>query len=264
MNHRPRKRFGQNFLIDPNISGKIAALIDAGPDDTVVEIGPGQGALTAILLATGCELHCVEIDRDLQRTLARRFSASDRFHLHPGDALKTDFHALTGGKPFRLVGNLPYNISTPLIFHAMNFCPVIRDMIFMLQNEVVMRMTAAPGSKSYGRLSVMTQLHCRVTPHFMVRPGAFRPAPAVDSRIVQLVPHTSPPVELDDREHFAQLVQRAFGQRRKTLRNALKGILDADAIRGCGIDPGARAENLDLKAFAVLSRVAKAGHSSKL
>lgn len=251
MSYRAKRRFGQNFLTDANVVDRIIRAIAPRPGDHMVEIGPGQGALTAPLLEHVNRLDAVEVDWDLAARLQERFSG--RLTVHREDALEVDFAALAGAGPLRVVGNLPYNISTPLIFHLLDARRHITDMHFMLQREVVERMSAGPGSKRYGRLSVMVQYACRAERLFDVPPGAFRPPPKVTSSIVRLTPHPEPPVTVPDERLLAQVVARAFGQRRKTLRNALSGLLDADRIAGAGIDPGARAETLDLADFARLA-----------
>ncbi len=252
---RPRKRLGQHFLHDPRIIGRILKSIDPEPGEVFTEIGPGPGALTFPLLARAGRLHVVEIDRDLATRLkAAPEAVEGRLIVHRQDALKTDFCGLVPARDgIRVVGNLPYNISTPLLFHLFEQKHCIRDMHFMLQKEVVDRMAARPGSRTYGRLSVMTQFHCRITPLFDIGPGAFRPPPRVHSTFVRLVPHPVPPVEVADERCFDTVVRQAFSQRRKTLRNALKGLLDADRIAAAGVDPGSRAESLDLAAFARLA-----------
>ncbi|MFW5909211.1 MAG: 16S rRNA (adenine(1518)-N(6)/adenine(1519)-N(6))-dimethyltransferase RsmA [Thiohalospira sp.] len=258
--HRPRKRFGQNFLHDPNIIQRIVDAVAPRPDEALVEIGPGEGALTEPLLAAAGRLTAVELDRDLAAALRVRFG--EALTVVEADATRVDLDALVperGETPLRLVGNLPYNVSTPLLFHLLGQRHAVRDMHFMLQREVVERMGARPGSRQYGRLSVMVQYHCAVTPLFRVPAGAFRPAPKVESMVVRLVPHTEPPVAVADEARLAAVVTRAFGARRKTLANALKGELDAEAIRAAGIDPGARAETLDLAAFARLANAGVAG-----
>ncbi|MCW8872749.1 MAG: 16S rRNA (adenine(1518)-N(6)/adenine(1519)-N(6))-dimethyltransferase RsmA [Xanthomonadales bacterium] len=253
MQHRPRKRFGQNFLADQQIIERIVNVIAPGVGQVIVEIGPGEAALTTLLAASGAELHLLEIDRDLGASLEQRFALAPNVHLHRGDALQMDLSALTSGQRFRLVGNLPYNISTPLLFHALRWSDLIVDMHFMLQQEVVNRMAAQPGGKAWGRLSIMCQYRCTVTPLFTVPPEAFRPAPKVQSAIVRLVPHPKPPVHITDMARFERLVAQAFSMRRKTLRNCLRGLLDADAIAAAGIDPGLRPEALDLSQFAALA-----------
>jgi len=258
MKHKPRKRFGQNFLVDEIIIQRIVDAIQTGPGQTVVEIGPGQGAITVPLLATGCNLHVVEIDRDLvsQLRLSHPTLQHDekRFFLHQADALRADIGAIAGVEEFKLVGNLPYNISTPLIFHTFNWRQQISEMVFMLQKEVVERMAAKAGDgKTYGRLSVMTQYYCQVEPLFRVPPEAFYPPPKVESSIVSLRPYKQLPVQVDNEAHFDQIVKAAFGMRRKTLRNALAKLLNTDQIKQAGIDPTKRAEQLSLADYAALA-----------
>ena len=255
--HRPRKRFGQHFLRDPSVLERIVAAIRPVPGDHLVEIGPGLGALTRPLLAAVGELDAVELDRDLLEPLRAHCADIGRLRLHHADALKFDFAALRGTGPrLRVVGNLPYNISTPLLFHLLNQASHLRDLHFMLQQDVVERMAAGPGEEAYGRLSVMLQYRCQVEPLFTVGPEAFRPPPKVRSAVVRLVPRETLPVAVRDERLFAEVVRRAFAQRRKTLRNALRGWLDIAQIEAAGVNPGARPETLDLAAFAALSAVA--------
>jgi len=255
--HRAKKRFGQHFLHDPGVLARIVAAIDPRPADRLVEIGPGLGALTVPLLARLPRLEVVELDRDVIPELRARAAAAApdaELVIHEGDALEFDFAALAGDGPrLRLVGNLPYNVSTPLLFHLFEQRHAIRDMHFMLQKEVVDRMAAAPASDAYGRLSVMLAAYARVEKLFKVGPGAFKPAPKVDSAIVRLVPYAAPPFPLPDPARFAALVGRAFTMRRKTLRNALKGVVDEAAMRAAGIDPQARPETLSAEQFARLA-----------
>jgi 16S rRNA (adenine1518-N6/adenine1519-N6)-dimethyltransferase len=256
--HRPRKRFGQHFLHDPGVIARIIAAVNPQPGQRLVEIGPGEGALTLPLLARGVELTVIELDRDLAARLAARPESGSSLRVVQGDALKIRLAELSGpGVRLRLLGNLPYNVSTPLLFRFIAQAEVIDDMHFMLQREVVERMAAPPGSKTYGRLSVMLAAACRIEALFEVGPGAFRPPPKVWSSVVRLVPWREPPFEIPDRGHFAEVVRRAFGQRRKTLRNALAGLVEESTIRASGIDPGARAETLPPEAFARLA----GGHS---
>ncbi len=251
--HRARKRFGQHFLHDPAVVARIAAAIAPGPDDTLVEIGPGTGALTAALLDAAGTLHAVEIDRDLARVLDERFGERG-LRLHQGDALDFDFAALaTGPASLRVVGNLPYNISTPLVFRLLRARDVIRDMHFMLQREVVTRMAAPPGGRDYGRLSVMVQLHCRVEALFRVGPGAFTPAPRVDSAVVRLTPRATLPLTGTRLEDFGRLVTAAFARRRKTLRNALGGLREPAQMVAAGVDPTVRPETLSVADFVALT-----------
>lgn len=264
MSHQPRKRFGQHFLHDPRVIERIIDAIDPAPGDRLVEIGPGEGALTLPLLARGARLTVIELDRDLAARLAERPETGDALAIVQGDALKVSIASLAGpGERLRLVGNLPYNVSTPLLFRFLEQASVIRDMHFMLQREVVERMVAPPGSKTYGRLSVMLAAACRAEALFDIGPGAFRPPPRVWSTIVRLEPWTERPFQGSDAKLFAEVVRRAFGQRRKTLRNALSDLLDEPDIRAADCDPGARAETLPAAAFGRLALVAgrKRGHA---
>lgn len=254
--HKARKRFGQNFLHDQGVIGRIIRAINPQPGQHLVEIGPGLGALTEELLEA-CEgrLDAVELDRDLIPVLRTQFFRyADSFTIHEADALKFDFASLKQDeRPLRIVGNLPYNISTPLIFHLLSFNGLIQDMHFMLQKEVVDRLAAAPGDSHYGRLGIMAQYYCQVEPLFVVPPGAFSPAPKVDSAIVRLVPHTELPTPAKDVEMLQTVVRTAFGQRRKTLRNNLKTLIDAERLEQLGIDPGLRPERLTLEQFVSIS-----------
>lgn len=250
--HQPRKRFGQHFLHDPGVIGRIVAAIAPQPQDRMVEIGPGLGALTLPLLARLDELHAVEIDRDAIRHLHEITQHEPRLHIHSADVLEFTFAHIYEGERLRLVGNLPYNISTPLLFHLIEQRERILDMHFMLQKEVVDRMAAAPGSEHYGRLTVMLSPWVRVEPLFDIGPGAFRPPPRVVSTVVRLTPHEQP-LPIGDPRHFATVVRAAFSQRRKTLRNSLRPFLDAEDIAAAGIDPGLRAEVLSPAEFVALS-----------
>ncbi|HXQ63266.1 MAG TPA: 16S rRNA (adenine(1518)-N(6)/adenine(1519)-N(6))-dimethyltransferase RsmA [Steroidobacteraceae bacterium] len=251
---RARKRFGQHFLHDPAVIARIVAAIDPQPGERLIEIGPGLGALTLPLLDRAGRLEVVELDRDVIPVLAERARGHGEIIVHQADVLSFDFSALAGSAgPLRLCGNLPYNISTPLLFHVLAAAPNLIDMHFMLQKEVVARMAAAPDSGEYGRLTVMLAVHCRVEHLFDVGPGAFRPPPRVDSAVVRLVPHQTPPFARPDPARFALVVARAFGQRRKTLRNALKGIVDPAGFAAARIDAGRRAETLYPEEFARLA-----------
>lgn len=248
--HRPRKRFGQNFLHDTGVISRIAGAIHPQADDHLVEIGPGQGALTESLVASGGQLDVIELDRDLIPGLLAAFSIYPGFKLHSADALTFDYAALAAGKErLRVVGNLPYNISTPLIFKLLENAAIIQDMHFMLQLEVVQRLAASPGSKNWGRLGIMAQYQCRVEHLFDVPPEAFNPPPKVQSAIVRLTPWQDSPWPACDQAALRQIVQAAFAQRRKTLRNNMKGLIDGDALEALGIDPGVRAEMLELTQF---------------
>ena len=251
---RPRKRFGQHFLHDPRIIERIITAFNPQPGERIVEIGPGRGALTGQLLTAAGRLDVIELDRDLAAALPARFVAASGLTIHSVDALQFDFTTLgAAAHELRIIGNLPYNISTPLIFHCLDQAAVIRDMLFMLQREIVARMTAEPGNKTYGRLSVMTQFACEVKNLFPVRPGAFQPPPKVDSAIVRLVPRRTPLFPGTESRALESVVRHAFNKRRKTLRNSLQGILSETAIESAGIDPGKRAEQLQLSQFAALA-----------
>ncbi|MEW5887673.1 MAG: 16S rRNA (adenine(1518)-N(6)/adenine(1519)-N(6))-dimethyltransferase RsmA [Pseudomonadota bacterium] len=241
MKHVPRRRFGQNFLVDKGVIARIIAAIDPRPGDNLVEIGPGLAALTEPLLARLDHLHVVEIDRDLVARLRERFP-SETLIIHGADALRFDFSALGG--PLRVVGNLPYNISTPLLFHLASCAGTLRDITVMLQKEVVDRLVAHAGEEAYGRLSVMLQYRFRPEKLFDVPAGAFRPVPQVTSAIVRLVPRPAAELNAQDEKLLAAVVSAAFGQRRKTLRNALAKYLDDGAFAELGIDPGERGERL--------------------
>ena len=253
MEHKARKRFGQNFLHDRHVIDRIVRAIHPKAGERLVEIGPGLGALTQPLLQAAGKLDVVELDRDLIPKLEQLCAGQGELVIHSADALKFDFCALAAGGKLRLAGNLPYNISTPLIFHLLDQAQCIDDMHFMLQKEVVERLAAKPDTSDYGRLSVMVQYRCKVEKLFLVPPGAFTPAPKVDSAIVRLEPHAVPPVDVDAAA-LEKLVAQAFSQRRKTLRNTLKGLLDAETIEAAGIDPQRRAETLSLEEFAALAR----------
>lgn len=244
--HVPRKRFGQNFLVDAGVIDGIIAAIAPQPDDNLVEIGPGLGALTTPLLARLQRLHVVEIDRDLIARL-RHHEMSGRLEIHEGDVLRFDFSAL--GAALRIVGNLPYNISTPLLFRFAEFTRIIRDVHVMLQREVVERMVAAPGDSEFSRLSVMLQYRFDMEKLFDVPAESFDPAPRVESAVVRLTPLSPLPHPARDEAVFSNVVARAFAQRRKTLRNTLKGIIAATALERLGINPGARAQELSVADF---------------
>ncbi|MGZ4959932.1 MAG: 16S rRNA (adenine(1518)-N(6)/adenine(1519)-N(6))-dimethyltransferase RsmA [Methylomonas sp.] len=254
MTHQARKRFGQNFLQDYSIINNILAHAHPQTGEHWVEIGPGLGALTQPLLQAGVRLDVVELDRDLVSHLQKRFAGSADLTVHSADALNFDFSALAkSNEKLRVIGNLPYNISTPLMFHLLENADCIQDMHFMLQKEVVNRICAAPGSKTYGRLSVMMQYYCDAEWLFDVPPESFDPVPQVMSAIVKLTPHAQPPVAIKDRDSFNQLVTQAFSQRRKTIRNSLKKLVDEQQMQALGIDPNLRAESLSLKQFALLN-----------
>jgi 16S rRNA (adenine1518-N6/adenine1519-N6)-dimethyltransferase len=252
VSHKPRKRFGQHFLHERGVIQRIVTVFNPKSTDHVVEIGPGEGVLTRELVGKVARLDVVELDRDLVMHL--RESLPETVTIHSADALKFDFCSLAlPDNKLRLIGNLPYNISTPLLFHLLDQAHCIEDMLFMLQKEVVDRMVAAPGGKDYGRLSVMLQWGAKVEKLFNVAPGAFRPPPKVDSSIVHLIPHVVPPVQVNDPQRFAQVVKAAFSQRRKVLRNTLKGLVAPETMERLGVDPGRRAETLSLTELAALA-----------
>jgi 16S rRNA (adenine1518-N6/adenine1519-N6)-dimethyltransferase len=254
MSHQTKKSLGQHFLSDPGMIDKIVRAIDPRPGDRVVEIGPGAGAITRPLLQRHRALTVIEFDRDLIEPLtALGAELGAELSIVHADVLTVDLTALAGASPIRLAGNLPYNISSPILFHALEHLAVIRDMHFMLQKEVVDRMAAAPGSKVYGRLSVMLQARCRVTPLFKVPPGCFRPPPKVDSAVVRLEPRNPAEVGLSAPARFEQVVRAAFSQRRKTLRNALSGVCTPEQIEAVGIDAGARAEVVAVADYVALA-----------
>ncbi len=252
MQHIPRKRFGQNFLRDAAVVQRIVMAVNPGPGDHLVEIGPGEGVMTAAFLQHGVLLDAVEIDRDLAARLRERFAGQPRFRLHQADALRFAFATLASGNRLRIVGNLPYNISTPLLFHLFAQTGCIADMHFMLQKEVIDRLCAAPGAAEYGRLGIMAQYHCQAEKLFEVAPESFYPPPKVVSAIVRLIPHASPPVAIDP-AMLGKVVTTAFSQRRKTLRNSLKSLFSETELREAGIDPHARAETLSLAQYAGLA-----------
>lgn len=248
---RARKRFGQNFLIDESIVDRIVSRFN--DEHTIVEIGPGRGALTEGLLNTGAQLIALELDRDLIPLLSNRFDSFNNFQLHQGDALRYDFEQLSNSAPLRLVGNLPYNVATPLIFKLLEHLPLIHDMHFMLQWEVAARLSAKAAENNYGQLSVVMHNLCETTTLIEVPPAAFNPVPKVNSAVVQIVPRKVPLIAAELHDSFHIIVKAAFAQRRKTLRNNLKGLLDESAIISAGIEPGLRAEVLDINHFAALA-----------
>jgi 16S rRNA (adenine1518-N6/adenine1519-N6)-dimethyltransferase len=294
MEHRPRKRFGQNFLHDRRVIERILEALDARPDQHLVEIGPGQGAITAGLLASARSVDLIELDRDLVQPLIDRFDLAvggeqmttapegHRCRIYNADALSFDLCSLlpaatpgageassssrsggdTGHRRLRIVGNLPYNISTPLLFRFLEQSVCIEDAHLMLQKEVVDRITAGPGSKVFGRLSVMVQTYCSAERLFTVAPGAFHPAPKVSSAVIRVIPLRTLPVRISDRDWHARLVAAAFSQRRKTLRNCLSGLISADRITELGIDPAARAETLSVADFVTLANGSSACNDS--
>jgi len=258
MNHKARKRFGQNFLQDQTIIDAILATIEVQAGEHWVEIGPGMGAITAPLLQKKAQLDVVELDRDLVIFLQNKFHSLDGLTIHSADALTFDFSSLyQPPQKLRIIGNLPYNISTPLLFHLLANSHVIEDMHFMLQKEVVNRICANPGNKQYGRLTVMLNYYCQTEWVMDVAPESFNPIPQVNSAIVKLTPHRSPVVEVNDVGQLNQVVIAAFSQRRKTIRNSLKKLISEQQICESGIDPSVRAESISLVDFAKLSGLLK-------
>lgn len=249
--HRPRKRFGQHFLHDPGIIDDIVGAIAPGSADTVVEIGPGHGAITTPLARLAGTLHAVEFDRDLAAALRLQYRDSPVVTIHEADALRFDFGALGAG--LRIVGNLPYNISTPLLFHLVNYREQIADMHFMLQKEVVQRMAAAPGSRDFGRLTVMLGCCLQVAELFDVPPEAFSPPPKVTSAVVRLAPLPADTFRIADHALLKKIVSQAFTQRRKTIRNALRQHANEAQLGAAGIDPGVRPEDIAIPQWIELS-----------
>lgn len=252
--HRPRKRFGQHFLRDQSVIDRIVAAIAPKINDRLIEIGPGEGVLSRPLLeASGC-LQVVELDRDLASALSQRLGEPRGLIIHQDDALRFDYASLAvEPSSLRIVGNLPYNISTPLLFHLFDQAEWIADMVFMLQKEVVSRLVASPGSRAYGRLSVMARFHCDMQWLFDVQPEAFEPPPRVDSSIIRMHPRTLVEADRTIRPALSAVVKAAFNQKRKTLRNSLKKLLDEPSIRSAGVDPAARPETLELSEFLALA-----------
>lgn len=255
MPHVPRKRYGQHFLVDQSVVRRIVAAVAPEAGELVVEIGPGRGALTGLLAERVGQLHLIEIDRDLAAALTERY-AGGRVTVHVGDALEFDYASLP--TPFRLVGNLPYNISTPLLFRLASYADRFRDAHFMLQREVVERMAAAPSTSAYGRLSVMIQYRFAIEKLFDVAPGAFRPVPKVESSMVRMVPRPVAELGAADEHTLRDVVTAAFTKRRKTLRNALMGIADVGMLDRLRIDPGQRPENLAVGQYVAIANAVAA------
>jgi 16S rRNA (adenine1518-N6/adenine1519-N6)-dimethyltransferase len=253
MEHRARKRFGQHFLHDQEVVHRIVGTLGLQPGELVIEIGPGKGVLTAPLLEAGARVIAVEIDRDLVAELRTRF-VNEAFEIVSADILKADIAALTDDRPLRLIGNLPYNISTPLMFHVLQSARHLRDMHFMVQKEVADRMAAQPGSKTYGRLTVMLGAQLQIQRLFDVPPGAFRPPPQVDSSVVRLIPHPqAPAIQPDHQATFELVVRHCFSQRRKTLRKSLSAWMPESAFGALSMSPTARPEELTIVQFAELA-----------
>lgn len=254
LGHRARKRFGQNFLHDQYTIDAIVSAIAPRQNDVLVEIGPGLGALTEPVCDQVDKMHVVELDRDLAARLREHPRLKDKLIVHEADAMKFDFDELAQpDRPLRIFGNLPYNISTPLIFHLLEKSQHITDMYFMLQKEVVERLAAGPNSKDYGRLTVMTQYYCQVSPVLEVGPHAFKPAPKVDSAVVRLAPWPKRPYEALDVADLQRVCQEGFGQRRKTIRNSFRNFITAEQLEELNIDPNLRPENLTLAQFVSIA-----------
>ncbi len=254
MIHRPKKRWGQHFLHDPAAIRHIVDAVAPVSNQTIVEIGPGHGALTEQLLNYPNTLHVVELDRELAKALSDRHKTERKITVHCMDALKYDFASM-GNQRLNIVGNLPYNISTPLIFHLLAHHQRIDCMTLMLQAELVDRLCAACGNKQYGRLSVMVQAHCTTQKLLTLNPSAFSPPPKVTSSVVQLKPHDTVLARIEHYQHFASIVKRAFSNRRKTLKNCLRGIISEHQIGALGINPKARAETLSIEQFVKLAKL---------
>ncbi len=257
--HRAKKRFGQNFLSDPGIINRIIQSINPKPGQRLIEIGPGLGALTCPILDLVGEMDVIELDRDivpkLQLNCGLDAVQNNQLRIHNVDVLQFDFTELQYAEPLRIIGNLPYNISTPIIFHLVEHSQLIMDMYFMLQKEVVLRLAAKPDTSNYSRLSVMAQYYFQVDALFLVPAESFEPIPKVESAIVRLVPHKDKPVKVNDDKAFAKLVTLAFSQRRKTLRNVLKDVCSASQLQSIDIDPACRAQSLNLQQFADIFNV---------
>jgi len=257
MTHRPRKRFGQHFLNDPMVIDHIIHAFHPQPSENIVEIGPGLGALTQPLLRQAEKLSVIELDRDLIAKLESMAHPLGKLTVYQGDILNFDLSTL-GSKDnkLRVIGNLPYNISTPLLFHLLDSHHLIHDMMFMLQKEVASRLAAVPGTSAYGRLTLMVQYACEVTSLFDVPPQAFTPPPQVNSSVVKLVPYASPPFVADSLKSYQNIVRDAFNQRRKTIRNALKNRVSEAQLQQLGIDPQRRPEQLSLEEYVKISNMA--------
>ncbi|WP_445767878.1 16S rRNA (adenine(1518)-N(6)/adenine(1519)-N(6))-dimethyltransferase RsmA [Rheinheimera sp.] len=253
--HRARKRFGQNFLHDPQVIGRIVKAIAPKPGETLVEIGPGLGALTEPVVAAAGHLTVIELDRDLAQRLREHPQLAEKLTIYQADAMKFDFNSLLQqGQKLKVFGNLPYNVSTPLLFHLFSYADQIENMHFMLQKEVVQRMTASHGSKAYGRLSVMTQYYCQAMPVVEVGPGAFKPAPKVDSAVVRLIPKAVAQRANVPAEVLNRVCLEAFNQRRKTIRNCFSNIATAEQLESLGLNPTLRPEQLSVEQFTQLAQ----------
>ncbi|MGL5185983.1 MAG: 16S rRNA (adenine(1518)-N(6)/adenine(1519)-N(6))-dimethyltransferase RsmA [Plesiomonas shigelloides] len=255
LGHRARKRFGQNFLNDVFVIDSIVSAINPRKGEAMLEIGPGLAALTEPVARDLDHMTVIEIDRDLAERLRHHPQLKDKLTVREQDAMSADFSAISAelGQKLRVFGNLPYNISTPLMFHLFDYTDSISDMHFMLQKEVVNRLAAGPGSKAYGRLSVMAQYYCQVIPVLEVPPHAFKPAPKVDSAVVRLVPHAQKPFPVKNLRWLSRVTTDAFNQRRKTLRNGLSHLFSVEQLEALGIDPTLRAENITVEQFCRLA-----------
>jgi len=257
VSHQARKRFGQHFLTSSDIIEKIVSAIAPREGETIVEIGPGHAAITAPLADTATTLHAIEFDRDLIANLRKRFHGRANVIIHEADALQFDFSTL--GDALRIVGNLPYNISTPLLFHLLTFKSIVTDMHFMLQKEVVDRMSATPGSKDYGRLTIMLGCQLEIVPLFDVAPDAFTPPPRVMSSVVRMRPLAQDRFDIQDPQQLEQVVRQAFSKRRKTLRNALQGLASESDIEAAGLEPGKRPEQIPVDGWIGLANLLASG-----
>jgi len=256
LGHTARKRFGQNFLTDANVINRIVGAISPDNDHVMVEIGPGLGALTEPVASGIDKLTVVELDKDLVARLHEHPTLKDKLEIHQGDALKFDFSQLVEeGRQMKVFGNLPYNISTPLMFHLFEFAEQIENMHFMLQKEVVLRLSASPGTKAYGRLTVMAQYHCQVMPVLEVPPHSFTPAPKVDSAVIRLVPFKVKPWPCKDVEQLRHLTTTAFHMRRKTLRNNLKHLITDEEFADLGIDATLRPEQITVQQYVAMANL---------
>jgi 16S rRNA (adenine1518-N6/adenine1519-N6)-dimethyltransferase len=257
VSHQARKRFGQHFLTSTDIIEKIVSAIAPQEGETIVEIGPGHAAITAPLADSATTLHAIEFDRDLIANLRRQFQGRGNVIIHEADALQFDFSTL--GDELRIVGNLPYNISTPLLFHLLTFKNIVTDMHFMLQKEVVDRMSATPGSKNYGRLTIMLGCQLEIVPLFDVAPDAFTPPPRVMSSVVRMRPLAQDQFDIQDPQQLEQIVRQAFSKRRKTLRNALQGLASESDIEAAGLEPGKRPEQIPVDGWIGLANLLASG-----
>jgi 16S rRNA (adenine1518-N6/adenine1519-N6)-dimethyltransferase len=257
VSHQARKRFGQHFLTSSDIIEKIVSAIAPREGETIVEIGPGHAAITAPLADSATTLHAIEFDRDLIANLRKQFHGRSNVTIHEADALLFDFSTL--GDELRIVGNLPYNISTPLLFHLLTFQSIVTDMHFMLQKEVVDRMSATPGSKDYGRLTIMLGCQLEIVPLFEVPPDAFTPPPRVMSSVVRMRPLAQDRFDIQDPQQLAQIVRQAFSRRRKTLRNALQGLASESDIEAAGLEPGKRPEQIPVDGWIGLANLLASG-----